>query len=83
MKNFRKAAIAGAAAIAMLATGSIAAPSQAQANNLVGALIGGAIVGAVVGSIAHARPRSCWYENQFVGYDQWNRQVFQKVQVCG
>ena len=85
MKNFRKAAIAGVAAIAMLAAGSVAAPSQAQAGNLVGALIGGAIIGAVVGSVAtaHARTYSCWYENQFVGYDQWNRQVFQKVQVCG
>lgn len=51
MNTFRKTIIASLAAVAMLATGSIAAPSQAQASNLVGALIGGAIVGAVVGTV--------------------------------
>jgi hypothetical protein len=26
--------------------------------------------------------RSCWWEKQFVGYDQYGQQVWQKVQVC-
>jgi len=85
MNTLRKTLIASMAAVAMIAAGSIATPTQAHAGNLGAALLGGAIVGGLIAATAHARPvyRShCWYENQFVGYDQYNRQVFQKVQVC-
>ena len=44
--TLRNSVIAGAAAVAMVATGSLAAPTEAQAGNgkLVGAFLGGYII---------------------------------------
>lgn len=88
LKNtFRKTMIAGAAGIAMIAAGSVAAPTDANANGkLVGALIGGAVVGAIIGAAsqpAYAAPVYCSWQDQFKGYDAYGRAVYHRVQVCG
>ena len=89
--NIRNTIIAGAAGIAMIAAGSVAAPSQAQAGGkLVGALIGGVVAGAIIGAATrpvYAAPAYgtvyCSWQNQFKGYDAYGRAVYHRVQVCG
>jgi hypothetical protein len=49
--HFANSAIAGAAALAMVAVGSLSAPVEAKANDRVaGALVGGLVAGAIIGS---------------------------------
>ncbi len=90
MTKIRKTAIAAMTALTLVPALSVANPGEAQAGGkAAAALIGGAIIGGIIAS--HARPvyaapvyqTSCWYENKFVGYDAYGRQVFQKTQVCG
>ncbi|MGI9401840.1 MAG: hypothetical protein ACR2O0_11335, partial [Rhizobiaceae bacterium] len=53
-KNIRNTAIAGFAAVAMIAAGSVAAPSQAHAGNFGAAVLGGIVAGGLIA--ATARP---------------------------
>lgn len=52
-QSIRKTAIAGAAGLAMVMAGSLAAPDTAQAGHkgkVAAAIIGGLVVGAIIGS---------------------------------
>jgi len=89
MTRFHSFAVAGLAASAMMAA-TFTAPTQAHAGGkeIAGAIVGGIVLGAMINHAANAQPhyvvqQKCWKENQFVGYDQWGRQVFQRVTVCG
>ena len=89
----RNSIIAGTAAIAMVAAGSLAAPNEAQAKNgkylgalAVGAFIGGALVanGGYYGpgyGHSYGYPPCYWQKQKvwdpYVGYYVW-----QKVKVC-
>ena len=90
MTKIRKTMIAAMTALTLVPAMSMANPTEAQAGGkAAAALIGGAILGGIIASQvrpAYATPvytTSCWYENKFVGYDAYGRQVFQKTQVCG
>lgn len=53
MPRIRNAMVAAAAAVAVVAAGSIAAPVEARANDaFVGGLVGGLVGGAIAGSFA-------------------------------
>ncbi|MCB1451154.1 MAG: hypothetical protein KDJ67_13710 [Nitratireductor sp.] len=89
--NIRNTAIAGFAAVAMLAAGSLAAPTQAHAGGkAAAAFIGGLVVGGLVGS-AHAHHRGhygvvygprCHWEKRKVWNPYYGHRVWQKVKVC-
>ena len=92
MKTLRNTVIAGVAGFAFIAAGAVAAPSQANANNLGAALVGGLIVGGIIGAAAsqnaYAGPvygtpaYACSWQTQFVGYNAYGQAVYQKVRVC-
>jgi len=89
MNMIRKTVIAGAAAIAMVAAGSIAAPSQAHANNkAVAAFVGGALLGGFLASQTpvyatpvYVQPTCRWQQQQVVNpyTGLW---TWQTVKVC-
>jgi hypothetical protein len=79
--------LAGFAAIAITAAGSVAAPTEAQASGRVaGAFLGGLVAGAIINHATrpvYAAPvQQCWWQNQLAGYDVYGRAVYQRVQVC-
>jgi hypothetical protein len=90
----RKTAIAGAAAIAMVATGSIAAPSEAHANGkAVAAFVGGALLGGFLASQTpvyaapvYAAPvyygPTCTWQKQQVVNPYTGLWTWQNVKVC-
>ena len=95
MTNIRTLTITGFAAFAMIAGSSLATPTEAHAGgkHIGAAILGGIVAGAIIGgaSRSYAQPSygvvyqpqpRCWKENQFVGYDGYGRQVFQRVTVC-
>lgn len=55
MKNFRNKTIAALAAVAIIGTGALAAPTDAHAGkrDVAKALIGGLVVGAIIGATAN------------------------------
>ena len=84
--NIRTTAIAGFAAVAMVAAGSLAAPTEAHANGKVAA----AIVGGLIAN-AHAHHRGnygvvygprCHWEKRKVWNPYYGHRVWQKVKVC-
>lgn len=92
--KFRNIAIAGAAGIAMIAAGSMAAPTEAQAGGkIAGAIVGGLVAGAIIGHVASRpayatpvygyAPVHCTWQNHFKGYDVYGRAVYHRVKVCG
>ena len=91
MKTIRNTIIAGAAGVAMIAAGSVAAPTEAHASKLGAAIFGGIVAGAIIGAAtrpAYAAPvygytPVCSWQNQFKGYDGYGRAVYHRVQVCG
>ena len=89
IRNFAIAAIAGTA---MIATGAIAAPTQAHASGkIAGAIFGGIVAGALIGAATrpvYAQPQVvytpvCTWQNQFAGYNAYGQAVYHRVQVCG
>ncbi|MGI9402200.1 MAG: hypothetical protein ACR2O0_13170 [Rhizobiaceae bacterium] len=85
--TLRNSVIAGAAAVAMVATGSLAAPTEAQAGN--GKLVGAFLGGAALGFIAGARPvygapyyGGCTWQSQKVWDPYLGYHVWRKVKVC-
>lgn len=87
----RNSIIAGTAAVALIAAGSLAAPNEAQAKGgkYLGALAVGAFIGAGLASHGYYGPgygygytTPCYWQKQkvwdpYVGYYVW-----QKVKVC-
>ena len=94
MTKFRNYAIAGAAGLAIIAAGAVAAPTQAEAKGKHWGAFGVGVVAGVALSHAtrpiHASPvivghvpvRTCTIQNQFRGYDVYGRAVYARVQVC-
>lgn len=86
-----------ACAAAVLAAASVAA-APAEAKNgrnaaLAAGIIGGAVLGLALGA-GHAQPvyeddvvvvrprRRCQRQTVLVGYDHWDRPVYERVRVC-
>ena len=92
MTRFRNFAIAGAAGIAMIAAGSVAAPTEAHAGGkAAAAFVGGLVAGTIIShatrpaygsTVVYTAPRVCTWQNRFAGYDVYGRAVYQRVQVC-
>lgn len=85
--TLRNSFIAGAAALAMVATGSLAAPSEAQAGNgkVFGAFLGGAVLGGLIASTAPAYGApyyGCQWQSQKVWDPYLGYHVWRKVKVC-
>lgn len=91
MSKIRNTAFAGAAAIAMVAAGSLAAPTHAHANGkVVAGIVGGLAVGAFLGAAAHAHPYGypayygspCHFEKRKVWNPAYGYYTWQTVKVC-
>jgi len=88
MKTLRNVTIAGVAGFAMIAAGSVAAPTQANANGWGAALVGIGVATAIVAATTphpvYAAPvyRACTYQDVLVGYDKYGRPVIQRNRVC-
>ncbi|GIL00307.1 MAG: hypothetical protein BroJett030_02060 [Alphaproteobacteria bacterium] len=93
LAKFRNSAIAGLAAIAFVAAGSLAAPDEANANGKVAAaLIGGALLGGLIASQTpvYAAPvypapvvyQTCYWQKQQVWYPNPGYYAWQNVKVC-
>jgi len=94
--NIRKTMIAGLAGVALIAAGSIAAPSTAHAG---GKLWGAAALGFLAGSViasqhvygapvvygygAPVYQPTCWLKQQFTGYyNAYGQPIYKNVQFC-
>ena len=87
MNAFKKTVIAGMAAVALVAAGSVTNPTEAQAGGkLAAGILGGLVVGGIIAAATqptYAAPvYTCTYQTVFKGYNAYGQAVYQQVQVC-
>lgn len=91
-KTLRTSAIAGLAAIAFVAAGSLATPTEAQAGGkAAAAFVGGLVLGGIAANAAYGAPvyygapayygPTCHWQKQKV-YTPYGYPVWKKVKVC-